>query len=441
MRLFILIAILIINLCRASAQTASSRRTRQPSYNEQIVKKYADTLQAVIAADTIAEAGNGLGNPYFYPLLLTPTFYYFPVRNTMSSDWKPGRIDSRNSPGFRTPASQEDSLSSAITQSLVWVYTQKPWLSAVTEQDISNAAGIRSDVKSPPERETIKVTPSDSKIDLGLDDATINVVTHRPNFWTFGGSFSLQYTQNYVSDNWYKGGDSNNSFLATAAFRANYNNKKKLFFENTLDMHLGFLEYRDDEKHRFHSNDDLLRMTNKLGLQAFKNWYYTFLLQTTTQFYPNYSTNSDHVNSDFMSPLTSNFSIGMEYKLNVKNYNLSVNIGALSYNFKYVDRNNLRPNYGIRAPHSSDTDFGSTVTVNYNWTILKNITQSCRIYYYTNYRQVLFEAENTTTFSFNKYLNTRLYIFPRFDDTFYRDGKAEFFQFKEWWSLGFSYSF
>ena len=110
------------------------------------------------------------------------------------------------------------------------------------------------------------------------------------------------------------------------------------------------LKYKDDNKHRYRTNDDKIFMSNKLGLQAFKNWYYTFLLQTQTQFYPNYSANSDYVNSDFLSPLTSNFSIGMEYKLNVKNFNLSANIGALSYNFKYVDRNNLRGNYGIRAP-------------------------------------------------------------------------------------------
>ena len=119
-----------------------------------------------------------------------------------------------------------------------------------------------------------------------------------------------------------------------------------------------------------------------------------------------------------------------EYKLNVKNFNLSANIGALSYNFKYVDRNNLRGNYGIRAPHSSDTEFGSTITINYTWNIFKNVSHTCQV-----------DIENTTKFSFNKYLNTQLYLYPRFDDTYYKDGKSEFFQFKELWSLAFNYSF
>lgn len=443
MRLSFLVIVLFLNFCYASAQSHLQRRqtSKQLSYNELVVKKYIDTLQTIIKADTLTEVESVLNNPYYYPLVLTPTFYYFPVKNVMACNWTPKRIHSDNPLKIKMPVALEDSLSSVITRNLMWVYTQRPWLTTITEQDISNAEGIRADIKSPPVKENIKITPADNKIDLGLDDATINVVTRKPNFWSFGGSFSLQFSQSYISDNWYQGGNSNHSFLSTANLRANYNNKSKLFFENSLELRLGFLEYKDDKKHRYRTNDDKIFMSNKLGLQAFKNWYYTFLLQTQTQFYPNYSANSDYVNSDFLSPLTSNFSIGMEYKLNVKNFNLSANIGALSYNFKYVDRNNLRGNYGIRAPHSSDTEFGSTITINYTWNIFKNVSQTCRIYYYTNYERVQVDIENTTKFSFNKYLNTQLYLYPRFDDTYYKDGKSEFFQFKELWSLAFNYSF
>lgn len=443
MRLLFATIVLFISICSSQAQVVQSRRQpiKQLSYNELIVKKYTDTLQTVLAADTLSEVESILNNPYFYPLVLHPTFYYFPVHNTMKCDWKPVRIHSSNPLRIKLPVSTEDSLSSSITRNLMWVYTRTPWLATTTENDISKAAGIRSDIAAPPEKEIIRITPAEKKIDLGLDDAIVNVITHRPNFWKFGGSYSLQFMQNYISKNWYKGGDSNHSFLATATMTANYNNKKKFLFENTLEMRLGFFEARDDKVHKYRTNDDKLRLVNKVGLQAFKNWYYTFLLQSQTQFYPNFSSNSNAVNSDFMSPFNSNFSIGMEYKLNVKNFNLSAVFGALSYDFKYVDRNNLRTLYGIRPPHSSDTDFGSTITINYNWTIFKNVSNSARIYYYTNYERALFEYESTTTFTFNKYLSTKLYIFPRFDDTYYKNGKPEFFQFKEWWSLSMNYSF
>ena len=46
------------------------------------------------------------------------------------------------------------------------------------------------------------------------------------------GEYYLQMLQNYVSSNWYKGGESNYSMVASAIMQANYNNKQKVKFDN-----------------------------------------------------------------------------------------------------------------------------------------------------------------------------------------------------------------
>ena len=49
------------------------------------------------------------------------------------------------------------------------------------------------------------------------------------------------------------------------------------------------------------------------------------------------------------------------------------------------------------------------------------------------------EWENTITIVVNKYISTNLFLYPRFDDGVKRDDKYDYFQFKEYVSLGFSY--
>ena len=189
----------------------------------------------------------------------------------------------------------------------------------------------------------------------------------------------LQFTQNYVSDNWYKGGESNNALLATVTIDANFNNKKKISWDNKLEMRLGFQTSRDDSEHKFRTNTDLLRLTNKLGVQAFKNWYYTIMLQSWSQFYKGYKANDPKVYSDFMSPFESLLSIGMDYKLSKKNFNISAAISPLALKFKYVDRKELSPSFGVNAGSHTKWERGSNITVNSRWNICKQVSWVSRL--------------------------------------------------------------
>ena len=74
------------------------------------------------------------------------------------------------------------------------------------------------------------------------------------------------------------------------------------------------------------------------------------------------------------------------------------------------------------------------------WKFADNITWKTRLYGYTAYDRMEAEWENTFSFQFNKYLATQLYLYPRFDDGRTRDEDNGYWMFKEFVSIGFSYS-
>ena len=87
------------------------------------------------------------------------------------------------------------------------------------------------------------------------------------------------------------------------------------------------------------------------------------------------------------------------------------------------------------------SSYGSQTTAELEWAFTDNIKWKTRFYAFTSYKRVEMEWENTFTFKFNKYISSNLFIYPRFDDNTKRDDHHGYFQFKEFASLGFNYSF
>lgn len=276
-----------------------------------------------------------------------------------------------------------------------------------------------------------------------LPEEDLGIVVRKPNFWTFKTNFSLQFTQNYVSDNWYKGGESHNALLAATVIEANYNNQRRLTFDNKLEMKLGFQTSHNDEKHKYKTNSDLLRLTNKLGYRAVKHWYYTAMLQSWTQFFKGYKANDEKVYSDFMSPFESVLSLGMDYQQATRNNRFKINatLSPLALKLKYVDRSALVTSFGLDEGKHAKWEYGSNITVNYTWNIVKNVSWSGRIYYFTDYSSTQLEWENTFNLTINRYLSTKLFLYPRFDDSRTRKDNQSNFEFYELLSLGLNLNF
>ena len=240
----------------------------------------------------------------------------------------------------------------------------------------------------------------------------------KPNYWRTSGGFGVNYTQNFFSDNWHRGGENTKNMLVEANFKLKYDDKKKLQFENLLEAKLGFYTAPSDTVHSVKTNQDLLRFTSKLNYKGMKNFYYTLQAQVWTQFLPFYDANQPEYRSNFMAPFNANFSFGIDFKPTFSKGSLSVYLAPLSaYNYRFVRYGKLAvAHYGIREGRHHYEDFGTKLEVNATLNILKNLSWKTRLYYYTTYSRVEHDWENTLSFSFNKYISAKMFVHTRFDD-------------------------
>ena len=344
-----------------------------------------------------------------------------------------------------------DEKTSDVNATLLNFYLKRPDLVATSESQLRE----QYDTPEITEPEQVVVTTPTPEITAPEEPEApqVDVEVKKPNFWTYKGDGFLQFLQNYVSGNWYKGGESNYSMLSALTLEANYDNKSKWKWDNKLELKLGFQTSPSDTVNKFKTNEDLIRLTSKVGLQASKHWYYTLQFIGYTQFTRGLKANDRRTYSDFMSPFNLNLSLGMEYKMEWFNKRLTgtINISPLALNYRYVDRtifiNNDGSEIWFPTRHGIDPDkhhlldFGSQFVIDYTWKLAENISWKSRMYGFTSYKRVEYEGENTFSFQFNKYISSKLFLHPRFDDNRARDDKHGYWMFKEFFSIGFNYGF
>ena len=335
-----------------------------------------------------------------------------------------------------------DRKESPILSELMHLYLTRPDLVEGTDRMVQQQQTKLDDIKAPIHHDpTLVEKVADRPVEP--TNVPVEVLVKRPNFWTFSGDYALQFLQNYVSGNWYKGGESNYSALVSLVMQANYNNKQKVKWENRLELKYGMQSSRSDSLHSFKSTEDLIRLTSKLGLQATKRWYYTVQFIGNTQFSHSYRSNDPKIYSAFAAPLNINLSIGMDYSVDWMNHRLKGNfhLAPLAYNMKYTRMLELTRRLGIKDGNHFLHDFGSEFTVDLEWQLMESLTWKTRLYGYSTYKRTELEWENTFTFRFNRYISSRVFIYPRFDDGVGRDDHYAFWQLKEFASIGFQYSF
>ena len=308
-RYIIFLVLVVLSSVDASAQRCKKQEVEKPD-TAQVVKDYIDSLTMLRRQlDSLHQANAQLrtevSDGRYFRLFAPTTFYHSGANKQLSLSPQTG-----------------DEVTDAIDEALMNIYMRRPDLVKNNESVLRSVGSLRGDVNK-------ELTQKVDLVDMAApvpeesEAVPVAVVIKKPNFWKFKADGYLQFLQNYVSDNWYKGGESNYSAVTAATLELNYNDKDKVLFENKLEMKLGFQTSSSDTVHKFKTNNDLLRLTSKLGLQAHKHWYYTLQLLAYTQFTRGLKANDRKTYSDFMSPFNLNVGVGMEYKVEAFNKRLT----------------------------------------------------------------------------------------------------------------------
>lgn len=305
----------------------------------------------------------------------------------------------------------------------------------------------------PPKEYVLTSEPSKGKLTIEAPqvvapvDTIINEAPVKVHNWLHIFNGSVHFTQAYISDNWYQGGENNMNILADLKWECNLNQAvhPNWLFNNMVNYKLGVTTASGDSLRKYRINEDNFLFTSQLGYKAIKHWYYSAMLQFKTQFFNNYKPNSETMTAAFLSPGELNVGIGMtyDYRNADQSKTLTIAIAPLSYNLKICrDIDNLNPvNFGIDAGHHTKSTFGSNVEAKWFWKFNPSITWSSRFYVFTNYRYVQGDWENTFDFSITRHLNTKIFTHLRFDKSRPRHDDWRYWQFKEILSFGIVYRF
>ena len=147
----------------------------------------------------------------------------------------------------------------------------------------------------------------------------------------------------------------------------------------------------------------------------------------------------------------------MDYKVEAFDKRLTgtINLSPIAVNYRYVGRtafpnqNSATPTsfswfpsrHGIEEDKHYLIDPGSQLTADLTWKMNDVVTWKSRFWAFTSYKRAEIEWENTFQLKVSKYISANIFLYPRFDDGNTPDDDLGYWQFKEYTSIGLSYSF
>ncbi|MDE5794327.1 MAG: DUF3078 domain-containing protein [Muribaculaceae bacterium] len=284
--------------------------------------------------------------------------------------------------------------------------------------------------------------------EVSVSDALLPEFEQKKKHWLHKFNTGLQFSQAYISKNWYQGGNDYLQLLYNFYWDVQLNPTyhPNQIFQSTVNYKFGINSIEKNAVGRRYSiSEDNFQYNAKYGFKAFKKWFYTLTGQFKTQFFQNYKTNTDIRSASFLSPADLNLGLGMTYSYanKKKTFNLSASIAPLSYNLKVCIDERIDPTqFNIKPGHKTNNEFGSSGEVNMTWQATSNISMRTRLFAFTDYDYFQGNVETTWDFAINKFLSTQIYINMRYDSSSDPEiCKWHHWMMKEILSFGLSYTF
>ena len=213
----------------------------------------------------------------------------------------------------------------------------------------------------------------------------------------------------------------------------------------------------------FQKTDDKIDILSKYGREAFKNFYYSALMNFKTQMTPGYNYPDDtNKISDLFAPAYLTLALGLDFKPDAY---FSAFIAPVTGKFTFVTDQLLSDQgaFGVKPGETSRSEFGGYIRAIYSRNdfkseFLKNVSFTTKIDLFSNYAEnpqnIDVSWETLIAMKVNKYLSFNFNTHLIYDDNIQvpydknNDGNTEtgesvrsLVQFKEIFGVGLSYKF
>lgn len=285
-------------------------------------------------------------------------------------------------------------------------------------------------------------------INTPTDQTTLVADEVKKRHWIRNFNASLQFSQAYVSPNWYQGGNNNLNLLSQLFYNVKLNQEfhPKLLVDFTAQYKLGLNSAPDDSLRNYSISEDLLQLNGKIGIKATKRWYYTFTGQFKTQLLNSYTSNTRNLRSAFLSPGEFVGGFGMTYNYNnaKKTFTFEASIDPISYDLKICTNSRLNETaYGIKEGRKTNSTYGCSTVLDMFWQMASNISLRSHFTVFSDFSDLQADWQNTLQFDINRFLTTKIFADMRYDTlgVAAEGTKWKKLQVKELLSIGFTYKF